>query len=103
MRFVTFCDRTVSVVPEAAFGSNGEGYLRHLGEPRGALRNTREKPYLQPLDPLTPGFHNLKLEGGAEECSQDKAAFRSVGKPCLIARAVMLPLLSNCHSSGPMF
>ena len=37
-------------------GSKGEGYLRHLGEPRGALGNTREYwgvlSYLTPWTPL---------------------------------------------------
>ena len=36
-------------------GFKGEGYLRHLGEPREALGNTREYwgvlSYLSPLDP----------------------------------------------------
>ena len=36
-------------------GSKGEGYLRHLEEPRGALGNTREySGVLSCLSPLDP-------------------------------------------------
>ena len=54
-------------------GLGGQGYLRHLGELRGALKNTREYwkvlSYLSPLEP--PSLQDSIIEGDPEATSPE--------------------------------